>query len=97
MIPVADDMLVWRQRARSLRQSAADMADPRHRDGVLAIADSYERMATMAEARIARRAAKIGFFWRRTVYLCLVAGSATVAVALMIHPIGWRSMLIALT
>lgn len=56
-IPVADDVEFWRERAISTRAAAWGMPDQECRDGVLAIADSYERMATMAQARLARHAA----------------------------------------
>lgn len=56
-IPVADDVGFWRERAVSARAAASEMADQWCRDGVLAIADSYERMARMAQRRLARQTA----------------------------------------
>lgn len=56
MIPVADDIARWRQCAARTHAAAAWMSDDRCRLAMLDIAESYERMARLAEQRIARRA-----------------------------------------
>ncbi len=56
-IPVADDVEFWAHRATCTRVAANTMLDQSCRDRVLAIADSYGRMARIAEVRLARRAA----------------------------------------
>ena len=60
MIPVADDMVLWRERAAEARRSARQMGDDRCRRTLLGIAESYECMAQLAERRLARRRAIAG-------------------------------------
>lgn len=57
MIPVADDVALWRQRAAATRNAARQMRDIRCRWAILDVADSYERMAQIAERRLARKRA----------------------------------------
>lgn len=56
VIPVADDVGFWCERALNTRAAAKGMPDQECRNGVLAIAASYDRMAGMAQARLARHA-----------------------------------------
>lgn len=89
MIPVADDLRLWRERERRTRVAAWDMSDSHCRDSLLAIADSYARMAAMAERRNAwyRQRAAPTFTWKPTGPAA--AGVTATVILLILWYVGW--------
>lgn len=81
LIPIADDIALWRQRAVSARAAAEKMVDTRCRWAVQGIADSYERMAEMAEHRIARRSRRGISIRSGMAFVGLVGGGSGFAAA----------------
>lgn len=76
MIPVADDIALWRERAADARNAAQRMGDVRSRCMVLRIAQSYERMAQLAERRLVRRSTMPGVSRRAFGLAGLLGGGA---------------------
>lgn len=55
MAPSIDDPTQWRQRAEESRRTAAQLHDPVARKTMLEIADAFEQLATLAEAKLASK------------------------------------------
>jgi hypothetical protein len=58
MTPSIDDPTHWRQRAKESRQTADQLHDPVARKTMLEIADAYEQLAALAEAKRGSKSAK---------------------------------------
>jgi hypothetical protein len=54
-----NDAAQLRQRAHDARRDARDAVDPEARKTLLEIADAYERLATLAQARLAAKHATV--------------------------------------
>ena len=52
-LPIINDPTHWRQRAEEARRVADQLDDPIAKETMLAIAQSYEQLAVLAEAKIA--------------------------------------------
>lgn len=50
--PMIDDPVRWRQRAEESRRTADQLDDPVAKKTMLDIADAYEQLATLAEAKL---------------------------------------------
>ena len=53
--PMIDDPAHWRQRAEEARRTAEQLDDLADKKTMLDIADAYERLATLAEAKLASK------------------------------------------
>ena len=53
--PMIDDPAHWRQRAEEARRTAEQLDDSADKKTMLDIADAYERLATLAEAKLASK------------------------------------------
>lgn len=84
MIPVADDVALWRERAANARIAAERMRDTRCRWMVLRIAQSNERMAELAVRRLTRRSGLLRASRLRFGLAGLIGGGAGWAMAYML-------------
>ena len=56
--PMIDDPGHWRRRAEESRRTADQLNDPADKKTLLDIAEAYEQLATLAEAKLASKLTK---------------------------------------
>ena len=57
---IIDDTQHWRQRAQEAREAAAQIGDPVAKAAMLTIAQSYEEIASRADARLLKSKIRLG-------------------------------------
>jgi hypothetical protein len=54
-LPMNDDPTHWRQQAQEARAMAVELDDPESKKTMLEIAEAYERLAVLAERKLASK------------------------------------------